>query len=444
MHILILITLFASTFMDFAAESKTVPGVLKFIPEMLTMVFTVLVLLRALRGDLSVIPAKYWFVFGLLTFTIVCGVLTNSVGAGPTLAGMRYYLRAIPLFFVPAIANFSAGNLRQQLKLIVGISLVQVPVAMYQRWVIMSEGRFTGDDVRGTLLDSGVLSIFLICTVVVLTAFFMRGQLRKWPFLLLFFVLLFPTTIDETKATVVFLPLGLMMTIIVASPPGKRLKILAGGAFLLASFAAILIPIYAAMNSHANTKERQEGLLEFFSDSKQVTTYLNDKKDVGLGTQRLVGRGTAIKFPLQYLARDPVHLAFGLGIGNASHSALGEAYTGEYYELFQYFVVSAAAAFLLEIGVMGTALVLLLYWFIYSDSLAVMKTDTDATTGALAAGWIGVVCIMGLATFYNVTHAQVAFSYPYWYLSGVVAARRGQLLLLANQTRAASLRRAVA
>jgi cell division protein FtsW (lipid II flippase) len=268
--------------------------------------------------------------------------------------------------------------------------------------------------------------------------------LRKWPFLLLFFVLLFPTTIDETKATVVFLPLGLMMTIIAASPPGKRLKILAGGTFLLASFAAILIPIYAAMNAHGITKERQEGLLEFFSDPKQVTTYLNDKKDIGLGGHRLVGRGTAIKFPLQYLARDPVHLAFGLGIGNASHSALGEAYTGEYYELFQYFVVSAAAAFLLEIGVMGTALVLLLYWFVYSDALAVMKSDSDPLTGAIAAGWIGVVCVMGLATFYNVTHAQVAFSYPYWYLSGLIAARRGQLMVLANQTRAASLRRAVA
>jgi hypothetical protein len=443
MHALIIITFCVTTIMDFATESKAVPGVLKFTPEMLTAVITVIVMLRALRGQLSIIPLKYWVAFGILTFVVVCGVLSNSEGVGPTLAGTRYYLRAIPLFFLPAVANFSPTQLRTQLKVFITVALVQVPVAVYQRWTVMREGRWTGDDVRGTLMDSGVLSIFLICIVCVLTAFVMRGQIRKRPFLILFFVLLLPTTINETKATAVFLPIGLMATVLAVSPPGKRIQVFFGGAALLATFAALFIPLYAAMNSGANTSERKEGIVEFFTNQQQLDTYINDKKEVGFGTKRMVGRGTAIKFPLTYLARDPLHLAFGLGIGNASHSALGENFTGKYYELFQNFMVTAGSAFLLELGVIGIAMVLLLYWLVLSDAFTVMKADTGIT-GSIAAGWVGVVCIMGLATFYNVIHAHVSLGYPYWYFAGMIAARRGQLMLSRHMAPAPQLRRAAA
>jgi hypothetical protein len=443
MNALLIITFIVTTLADFATESKAVPGVLKFTPEMLTAVITIIVMLRALRGELSVIPLKYWVAFGTLTFVIICGVFTNSEGVGPMLAGVRYYLRAIPFFFLPAVANFTPKQLSTQLKVFVGVALCQVPVSLYQRIQVMRQGRWTGDDVQGTLMDSGVLSIFLICVVLVLTAFVMRGQIRKWPFIILFFVLLFPTTINETKATAIFLPVGLMATVLAASPPGKRVQVFFGGLGLLATFAAVFIPIYAAMNSGANTNERKEGIVEFFTNEQQLNNYINDKKDVGFGTKRLVGRGTAIKFPLTYLAKDPVRLAFGLGVGNASKSALGENFTGQYYELFQNFVVSAAAIFLLELGLLGTLLVMLLYWFVFTDSIAVMKEDHELM-GAIAAGWVGVVCVIGLGTFYNVIHAHVCLGYPYWYFAGAVAARRGQLMLVKYRAPATSFRRATA
>jgi hypothetical protein len=442
MQALVLLTFCIATLTDFLTTSPAVPGVLKFAPEMISGVVAALVLLKALRTGLGSVPTKYWFVFGFLSLIIICGIITNSVGSGPILAGMRYYLRAIPLFFLPAVANFTEKDLRQQLRVVLGLALLQVPVAIYQRWVIISQDRFSGDDVRGTVMDSGVLSIFLICVVVVLTAFFMRGQLRKWPFLALFFVVLFPTTINETKATVVFLPIGLLATIIAASAPGKRLKVFLGGMALLGMFAGILFPVYALMNANSPYKD-DKSLLDFFTNEKQLGNYIGDKKEVGFGTKRLVGRSTAIKFPLQYLARDPVHLAFGLGLGNASHSNIGENFSGKYYQLFQNFVVSASAAFLLELGIVGTALVFLLYWLLFADALTVARSDSSLT-GAIAAGWIGVVCVMGIASFYNVTHAYVSLSFLYWYFAGVVATRRGQLVQLKHQSVAGNLRGAVA
>jgi hypothetical protein len=442
MQALVIFTFFVAMLMDFATTSPAVPGVLKFTPEILSVLVSMFVVVKGLRGGLSLVPTKYWMVFGFLAFVIICGIITNSVGVGPVLAGMRYDLRAIPLFFLPAVANFTEKDTRVQLKVVLGFALLQVPVAMYQRWVILSSGRFSGDDVRGTVMDSGILSIFLICVAVVLTGFYMRGQIRKWPFLGLFFLLLFPTTINETKATVVLLPVGLMATIIAASPRGKRIKVFFGGVALLGIFAAILFPVYALMNANSPYKD-DKSLLDFFTNEKQLGTYLADKHDPGFGTKRLVGRGTAIKFPLQYLSKDPVHLAFGLGLGNASHSNLGEAFTGKYYDLFKNFVVSAAAAFLIELGLLGTALVFLLYLLLFTDALVVNRSDSGPI-GAVSAGWIGVIGVMGLAAFYNVTHAYVSVSFLYWYFAGVVATRRGELMLPKQQPVAGVLRGAAA
>jgi hypothetical protein len=433
MQALVIITFCVAMLMDFATTNPLVPGVLKFTPELLSLIITVLILFRSLRGGLSTISAKYWFTFGFLSFVIVCGIFTNGVGPGPMLAGMRYDLRAIPLFLLPAVAHFTDEQKRTQFKVILGLALLQLPVSIYQRWTIYSQGRFSGDDVRGTVLDSGIMSMLLICVVCVLMGFFMRGQLKKWPFFILFFLLLFPTTINETKATVILLPVGLMATIIAASPPGKKLKVFFAGTALLGMFAAILFPIYALMNANSPYKD-DKSLLDFFTNEKQLGNYVNDKKDIGVGgAKRMVGRGTAIKLPLKYLARDPVNLAFGLGLGNASHSNLGEQFSGRYYDIFKYFVVSSAAAFLLEVGVVGITLIFILYWLIFTDALAVAKLDKEGPVGGLAAGWIGVVGVMGLATFYNVSHSFVSVSYLYWYFAGMVVARRGELLALARQ-----------
>src|ERR1700730_13610578 len=141
MQALVILIMCVAVLMDFLMESKALPGVLKFAPEMLSAVVAGLVLLKALRGGLALVPVKYWFVFGFLAFVIICGIITNSVGTGPILAGMRYDLRAIPLFFLPAVAAFTTEDTRRQLKLVLGLALLQVPVAIYQRWVIMSQGR---------------------------------------------------------------------------------------------------------------------------------------------------------------------------------------------------------------------------------------------------------------------------------------------------------------
>ena len=118
---------------------------------------------------------------------------------------------------------------------------------------------------------------------------------------------------------------------------------------------ALFIPLYSftqRFNPHKNERE----ITGFFSDQKQMTHYLSS--DVGgVGTKKDVRRGDAIVVPFQYLARDPVQLMFGLGMGAVSPSKFGKSFEGAYYMLFLPFLITSFSVFLLEFGLLGLAVI---------------------------------------------------------------------------------------
>ena len=424
MQFLVMTTLCVAMVADFVANLGA-PFLFKYMPELLSAVITLFVLYHGIRSGFVLTP-KYWFTFGALLLIILCGIVTNSVGTGPILGGLRFYMRAMPLFLVPAVYRFTPRQLQQQLKLFLFLGLVQVPLACYQRYIVWSEGRFSGDDVRGTVMDSGILSIILICIVLVLTGMVLQKRISRLRYVLLFFVLLLPTTINETKATVLFLPAGLLTTMVITAAPGKRFKILAIATTLLITFGAILIPVYDLMNARKHT-QGDKNLVDFFTDEQSMSQYLNGKKDARLGTSKALSRGQAMHIAVDYLAHDPVRMAFGLGLGNVSKSSLGENFSGVYSGLFLNVGIMSFLVFLLEIGVLGVALVFVLYLLIFLDALAVARLDPEVTAG-VAAGWVGTMIIITAATFYTLMHSYAAISFTFWYVSGLIAARRAQLL----------------
>jgi hypothetical protein len=156
-------------------------------------------------------------------------------------------------------------------------------------------------------------------------------------------------------------------------------------------------------------------------------TEIDKKTDVG--SRGEAGRVDAIVAPLQEFASDPVHLMFGVGIYNASYSALGSNFTGEYYPLLgRYTIETSGAAFLIETGILGLVLALLLDWLVFRDAVFVARHDTSMF-GALALGWLGVMVVIVIATFYKSLHIFESISYLFWYFAGVIAAQRTRLEL---------------
>ena len=420
MHIITLLIFCAVMLNDWLVKTLTLPPILRFLPDALSALVSLYVLFAGVRDRFRLVAPKYWIVFGAMTVVIICGVIDNQSGVGPLLSGTRFYLRPVPMFFLPAVLSLSDEQLRRQLKWLLALALLQVPVAIYQQYVIQSEGRFTGDDVKGTLMDSGILTLFLISAVLILTGMFMRRRIRPLTYWVLFFFLLIPTTINETKVTVIFLPLGLLATLLLGAERGKKLKYFLMACAALVVAAGLFIPIYNFTQRY-NPYKNEKDITAFFTNEKALGRYLSS--DVGgVGTKKDVRRGDAIVVPFEFLAKDPVKLAFGLGLGAVSPSTLGPNFEGEYYSLFQKFSIISFTFFLLELGVFGIVLIGALFWMMFSDTLAVARQDRSLV-GVLATGWTGVVVIFALDVVYTIFHEFASVTYLYWYFAGLICAR---------------------
>jgi len=407
------------------ASSLGAPRVLEFTPELMSGLILAYVLIAGPRRRFHLVNPKYWLVFGALTAIIIAGIINGGASAGPILSALRFYLRAMPLFFLPAVCDFSDAQQKQQLKLLMFLGLIQLPVAAYQRWVVWSEGRYTGDPVTGTLLDSGILSIFLICAALVVSGLMLRGHLSKRGYVALVLALLLPTTINETKVTVFFVPIGLLIAFAVGASPGKRLKAAGSTLLILLTFGAIFFPVYTYFQSR-DPYANHDDLIGVLTNQKDRTQYLiGGAAGVGAPT-RDIRRGDSLFVPLQYISSDPITLGLGLGLGAVSPSQLGEQFQGPYYQYFQDFLQTAFSSFVLEIGVLGVATLLLLYWFLFSDALTVARHD-DTLVGGIAVGWVGVVVLMCISLVYAEIQMASSLSYLFWYFSGMIAARRVQL-----------------
>lgn len=407
------------------ASSLGAPRLVAFSPELLSGLFLVYILVAGPRRRFQLVNPKYWLLFGALTAIIIAGIINGGVSAGPILSSLRFYLRAMPLFFLPAVCDFSDQQQKQQLKLLMFLGLLQLPIAGYQRYVVWSEGRFTGDPVTGTLLDSGILSIFLICAALVASGLMLRGYLSKRWYIVLLLALLLPTTINETKVTVFYVPIGLLIAFAVGATPGRRLKVAASTLVILVAFGALFFPIYTYFQSR-DPYANQDDLIGVLTNQKDRTQYLiGSAAGVGAPT-RDIGRGDSLIVPLQYISTDPITLGLGLGLGAVSPSQLGEQFEGRYYQYFKDFLQTAFSNFVLEIGVLGVATLLLLYWFLFSDALNVARHD-DSLVGAVAVGWTGVVALMCISLIYAEIQMATSLSYLFWYFSGLIAARRVQL-----------------
>lgn len=400
-----------------------VPGVVKFLPDLLSALTALYVIAAGTRQRFHLVSFKYFLVLGSLALVMVCGPLVNQEPPGPMVNGMRYYLRAIPFFFVPAVVDFSDQDLWRYLKLYLGLSLIQSPLAVYQRFQVAAHNDFSGDAVIGTLMISGILSLFLISVLCVMGSLMLRGRVGKLWYTICFFILVVPMSVNETKVTVILLPLGLLVTFALASPPGKRILVTVAGLSLLILGGAIFVPVYNYYNTLHNPVPFT--VQDFFSNPKTLEGYM--EKDASVGTDEEAGRGDAIAIPFKAFKRDPVRLTFGLGLGNASRSSLGPQFSGQYEVTFWNFTqVLSVTAFLLELGVLGTALILLLHFMILKDAVFVSRHD-KGLIGALAPGYIGGWITITVGLFYLAIHSYECLSFTFFFFSGLMCARAVQL-----------------
>lgn len=424
MQNLILLMIVVVTMVPFLVDQDLLPSQADFVPEIIGAIALVAFIASGVRQRFRYVRPVYWIVLGAILVNMICGVIVNHVDAGPVFAGIRTYMRAIPLFLLPAAFAFSEEQVERQFSLLLKIAVVQLPIAIFQRM----QPYVTGDAVHGTIMISSFLSMFLICAACLLTGFYFRGRLTFGRYLGLLVLILAPTTFNETKGTLILLPLALFVTFVVGTKRGMRMKRMAAAGALSAAFLAVFIPIYEYSQREYKTEYMEGGrtIEEFFVEGRIERYLYGGAQGVGATRQAEVRRLDALVIPLRYLAKDPVHLVFGLGIGNVSHSALGRSYTGHYFGLFEFFLLHSASRLVLETGLLGLGLVLGLLWVIAVDARRVAARD-QGVLGAVAVGLVGCVVALAFGMFWKDVVVSAPLGYLFWYFSGLVVAQRLRL-----------------
>jgi hypothetical protein len=402
--------------------------IITWVPEVFSILITIIVILRAVFFKTVALNKKYVLFFSAFVLHVIICIIVNQVPAGAIIAGLRTYFKFVPLFLLPAVYDFSDQQIKKQLKFLLLLAVLQCPLAIFQRLV---QFRYlgTGDVIAGTFAAAPILSIYMISVIAVLLSFFLNEEIKPKFFLMILVVLFIPTAINETKATMILLPIALIIPVLFAPRHKSKLKLMVTVwtliAMLLVGFNFIYSQFYA----------KRSDVFEFYT-SDQVKTYLyfgieaDEVRDIGEGE---VGRIDAIIYAITENSDDFFRLVWGVGIGNASAS-FSNFLAGDYLEEYTRLGgrQNALSHMLWEIGILGVILVFLLFYLIFFDAKVVR--NIAGTSGTLALGWIGVLVVLAMSIPYQNIISMNVISYLFCYISGYVAAKRCRMDRLVQAT----------
>jgi len=409
---LLLVSVFLLDYL--ALKLHVISKYVAWLPELITIAITVVVMLRVGRTGFAA-RKLYAILVPVLLVSIFIGVVLNTVPAGTLIAGIRTYLKFLPVLVLPLVYRFDEKDLRRLAMLVLLLGLIQAPLAVYQR-LFQFKGIITGDVVTGTASSSGLLSIILFCMIAMVVSFYVRERIRFHVTLVLCFLLLAPATINGTKGSVILLPIAVMMPILLASKWGSWRKLIPV-AVIMAIMAVILLQI---ADSVYDRKNLDAGVLDFFTREGRLESYLYRGVDADDRIEQ-IGRIDSYFLAFMVLSKDPWNLTFGLGISNVSGSAISSL-NGEYYAQYERYGprVTAFTQFLWETGVVGVTLYIMLLLAVLKDSLLLRRSE--GFIGAFAHGWAVVTFLMIISLLYKNVMNENIIIYCYWLFSGIVIA----------------------
>ena len=176
---------------------------------LLVAIFTSLVKRR--RVDIDGVSLT---ILCFLIATFVASAVINIVSPSVLIAGLRSHFKFLPFLFLPFVYEFSAEQIKRQMYLLLGLTVMQIPVALYQRFITYAGVR-SGDGVGGTLgpHSSGILSVWLACAICVILASHLNGLLKKSTSIVLIAAVAVPMMINETKISFFIIPLALIFPV---------------------------------------------------------------------------------------------------------------------------------------------------------------------------------------------------------------------------------------
>lgn len=416
MIFLLFLSIASAIFGGYLAKEEILPPAAAYLPELAAIVLSIFIVFRALQTPERFAHGAYLAIFSFLCFIGIGGIIVNDVGAGPIFAALRTYLSALPLFLLPFFHKIDDRALRKLFWFLVVAAILQLPIAYEQRMFTSFLGETTGDWTVGTLGNSGLLSVFLVMVSVLVAAAYTKGMFGFPTFLGLLVLVLSPTTLNETKATVILAPVGILTVLVLGTQAGSRGKSLLVGLAGLAVFGALFVQIY----DYFMVPRWGYGLIDFFLMEGRVEGYMSTGATVGSSR---AGMLDGIYAPIVHMHGDITRWAFGYGPGNVSDSALGSQFTGRYFAQFDGLNVATAGRLVLELGILGFLLCMLFIFLVAHDSFRAAGTS-QGMAAVFSLGTVGIAAIAIFAIIYRDIIVSPAITYLFAFLAGHAISQR--------------------
>jgi hypothetical protein len=335
--------------------------------------------------------------------TLVASTLINRNNFLQIFISSKEYLFLWSVFFIISSGLISPQQLRKTWQLFPWLLVLQFPLVLYQRFVIVPQratqrlgaewdavvGAFGGDPNGGGA--SGAMGIFTVFAMVTAYLLWKNGTMKKKHAWLLLTLGISTLLLSEVKFAVLLLPIAFGIALF------KELKarpIAAGIAIVFTTIVtgAVLLAYEAQYAGDIPNNGEQKTYFEQLSSSTTDGNFINFRTGE-------MGRGAAIQFWVTQ-QNDLVGALIGNGIGA---SRKGDLATGTVAKRWPFNIARSSLAILLwEVGLLGTFafLALLATSFFTLQKLAAHAQTPPEDKPFLLAASAGVG-MLGLAMPYN-------------------------------------------
>lgn len=419
----LIFTSFMSDWTDLADMLGGLSKVVAFMPDMVAAVLALSVLLRITQHKPIIIAPKYVFIGVSFIITILVGFFLNDMKASTMVLGIRDYFRYIPIFLVPAVYTFTESDIKKLLLFILGLSLLQTPVGIWQ-YLTLYPIHQTGDVVRGTLSNSGILSVYQCGVISVLYAFYLTKHIRLLLFAAISCVLMIPVILNDSRATLLLILVGIITVGLFDNKSSKnKLLVMSYTGLVVISLAGSFVLVYDKVFADRYSQRYEGGLLEFYLEgAAEKDFYKQRAHNVGKG----VGRLDSILFALEESDNKISKRMFGLGAGNV-RSAPIESLEGQYVTRYSGYGVkiNTISNLLWETGLLGVLMCIAFLLCVWTDAKRLIQSD-QSYTSVVALGWLSVCTIVIISLVYKEMLLQNVSAVLVMFLSGWVAAKQRQ------------------
>jgi hypothetical protein len=403
---LLFLFLFSLDYLNFLLG--LLPRQFTWFPESLSIVLMSYILLQIIKFK-SLPDHKAYRFFAVYLCILFTGVLVNWIKPTVFLTGINNHLKFVPFFFIPFFKKFNESEIRKVIKLLFFLTFLQFPVTVIQ---FLTKDTRSGDLVGGSIgaNTSGILSIFLSIMIVLWNTRFFKRKLSFFQYVLGLLALTVPMSLNETKVSAILIPLAFLIST-VALPEAKRYKkkMFIGCIMLLVVFFGYRF----AYNTFYASDYTPRGIDNYILNPQFSFEYLSGNPEGRMS------RLASISFAFNQISRNPIHLLFGVGIGNASESFF-RATSGEYHRIFgELVIMQTSYAFLLwEVGVLGS--ILFLFILIYLAIFAYKKRNVDGPYHEVFTMVFSMVVIFLPMMAYTNVFRDDLFLYLFWFVAGLM------------------------